>query len=102
MKYIEVVIDQKNIEIVKKIAENVKAKDLRHFDVSEDGMQLSRMIVTDDELQKAIDSFSLILGTQPRAKVAVLPLEAYLPKEKESEEKKEKKLPLQKKQFLMK
>ncbi len=91
MKYIEIIISEKSLDLVKKIANNIKVKDLRHFPVSEDGMQVSRMIVTDDKLQKAMDSFSHILGAQPMAKVVVLPIEACLPKESETEEKKEKK-----------
>jgi len=91
MKYIEIVIDKKSEDIVKKIAQNVKAKDLRHFSEGEDGMQVSRMFISDDKVQKLMDSFSHILGVHPMAKVVVLPIEAFLPKERESEEKKEQK-----------
>ncbi len=90
MKYLEILINQNSLDIVKKIAENINAKDLRHFPVGSDSMQISRMIVTDDNIQKALDSFSHIIGAQPTAKIMVLPIEVYLPKEPEKEEKKEK------------
>ncbi|WP_419767285.1 TIGR00341 family protein [Arcobacter sp.] len=89
MKYLEVVLNESSNELVKKIAENVKAKDLRFSPVDKDGMQVSRMIVSDYNLQKAIDSFCHIMGDQVTSKVMILPIEAYLPKETEEKEKKE-------------
>ena len=91
MKYLEIVLNESSNEIIKKIAENVKAKDLRFYPVDKDGMQISRMIVTDYNLQKAIDSFSHIMGDQVTSKIIILPIEAYLPKNSEKEEKEEKK-----------
>lgn len=90
MKYIELVTSANSFEAVEKIAHNVKAKDFRYDPKDEDGMQLFRMIVIDDALQEALDSFSQIMGAHPTAKVVVIPVEAYLPKEKEGEEEKKK------------
>jgi len=88
MKYLEVVVSAKSFEIVQKIAENIEAKDLRHDPEDENEMQLFRMIIDDDTLQKALDSFSKILSTHPTAKVVVMPIEAYLPKAEEDEHEK--------------
>ncbi|RXJ87494.1 TIGR00341 family protein [Arcobacter sp. CECT 8985] len=91
MKYLEIVLNESSNEIIKQIAKNVKAKDLRFYPVDKDGMQISRMIVTDHYLQKAINSFSHIMGDQVTSKIIILPIEAYLPKNSEKEEKKEEK-----------
>lgn len=91
MKYLEVIVSASSFDTVQKIAENVEAEDLRYEPENEDGMQLFRMLVSDDVLQKALDSFSKIIGSQPTAKVIVLPVEAHLPKQEEEEQKKESK-----------
>ncbi|HEY9190526.1 MAG TPA: TIGR00341 family protein [Sulfurovum sp.] len=91
MKYLEVIISANSFDTVQKIAENVEAEDLRYEPENEDGMQLFRMLVSDDELQKALDSFSKIIGSQPTAKVVVLPVEACLPLPEEDEQEKENK-----------
>jgi uncharacterized hydrophobic protein (TIGR00341 family) len=87
MKYLEVVLSAKSLESVKKIAENVKADDLRFDEPSSDGMQRFRMIVHDKDVQEALDSFSHIMGAHPTAKVVVMPIEAYLPKQDEEKPK---------------
>ena len=89
MKYIEIVISEHSREEIAKIAENLGAKDLRFFSPDQDRMQRSRMLITDDKLQKAMDSFSHIIGAQREAKIVVLEIDAYLPKSLE-ENKKEK------------
>ncbi|MDD3591955.1 MAG: TIGR00341 family protein [Sulfurovum sp.] len=89
MKYIEIVISEHSHEEVVKIAENVDAIDLRFFSTDKDKMQLSRMMIADDQLQKVLDSFSHIIGAQGEAKIMVLEIDAYLPKSLE-ENKKEK------------
>jgi uncharacterized hydrophobic protein (TIGR00341 family) len=91
MKYLEIIIHEHSIDIVKKIAQNTKAKDLRHYPIDTDHMQLSRMIVSDDCLEEAIDGFSHVIGAQPMAKIIILPIEAYLPKQSELQDKKEEK-----------
>jgi len=90
MKYLEVIVSAKNFEIVQKIAEIIEAKDLRYDPEDENGMQLFRMIISDDTLQKALDDFSKIINTHPSAKVVVMPIEAYLPKPEEEEQEKKK------------
>ncbi|AXX91379.1 TIGR00341 family protein [Malaciobacter molluscorum LMG 25693] len=90
MKYLEIVLNESSSEIIKKIAENVKAEDLRFYPVDKDGMQISRMIVKDYYLQEAINSFCHIMGDQITSKIVILPIEAYLPKNSEKDKKEEK------------
>lgn len=91
MKYLEVIVSAESFKTVQNIAQNVDAKDLRYHPKDEDNMQLFRMLINDENLQKALDSFSKIIGTQPTAKVIVMPVEAHLPKPKEEAQEKEKK-----------
>ncbi len=91
MKYLEVIVSAESFKTVQKIAQNVDAKDLRYHPKDEDNMQLFRMLINDDDIQKALDSFSQMIDKQPAAKLIVMPVEAHLPKHKEKEEEKEKK-----------
>jgi uncharacterized hydrophobic protein (TIGR00341 family) len=90
MKYIEVVISAKSFESVQQIAETIEAKDLRYDPEDVNGMQQFRMIISDDTLQKTLDSFSKMINVQPNAKVVVMPIEAYLPQPDEEEQEKKK------------
>ncbi len=87
MKYIEIVIGEHSYEEVMKIAENVDAIDLRFSSPDKDNMQRSRMIISDDKLQKLMDSFSHVIGAQPEAKILILEIDGYLPKFLEESEK---------------
>lgn len=91
MKYLEVIVTAESFKTVQKIAQNVDAKDLRYHPKDEDNMQLFRMLINDEDIQKALDSFSQMIDKQPAAKLIVMPVEAHLPKPKEKEEEKEKK-----------
>jgi uncharacterized hydrophobic protein (TIGR00341 family) len=90
MKYIEVIVSAKSFESVQQIAETIEAKDLHSDPEDENGMQQFRMIISDDTLQKTLDSFSKMINTQPNAKVVVMPIEAYLPQPDEEEQEKKK------------
>jgi uncharacterized hydrophobic protein (TIGR00341 family) len=90
MKYIEVVVSAKSFESVQQIAETIEAKDLRYDPEDVNGMQQFRMIISDDTLQKTLDSFSKMINVQPNAKVVVMPIEAYLPQPDEEEQEKKK------------
>jgi uncharacterized hydrophobic protein (TIGR00341 family) len=91
MKYLEVIVSAESFKTVQKIAQNVDAKDLRYHPKDEDNMQLFRMLINDEDIQKALDSFSQMIDKQPAAKLIVMPIEAHLPKAKEKEEDQEKK-----------
>lgn len=91
MKYLEVIVSAESFKTVQKIAQDVDAKDVRFHSKDEDNMQLFRMLISDENIQKALDSFSQIIDKQPTAKLIVMHVEAHLPKEEEKEKEKEKK-----------
>ncbi|HHO47816.1 MAG TPA: TIGR00341 family protein [Desulfobacteraceae bacterium] len=89
MKYVEVIAEASSSNTVQAVAEKAKAADFRLGAVGEDGMRQMRMLVSDDHLQVALDSLQNTLGAQPTARIAVLALEAYLPKPDEDTRKQE-------------
>ncbi len=91
MKYIELVIDSKSFDKVEKIAQKTAVEDVRFCTEDKDGMQMVRMLVGDEKLQEALDDLSQIIGSQPTAKVVVMPIEAYLPVTKNKEDEIQKK-----------
>jgi uncharacterized hydrophobic protein (TIGR00341 family) len=92
MKYIEIIISKQSYEKVIKIAKKAHAIDLRFSSPDKDNMQRSRMIITNDKLQKLMDSFSHIIGAQPEAKILILEIDGYLPKFLEENEKEKSKI----------
>ena len=80
MKYVEVIADAGSSATILAISEKVKAKDFRIGVLGEDGQQQMRMLVSDNALQQTLDTLQHVLGAQPRARIIVLPVEAYLPK----------------------
>lgn len=91
MKYIEILVHENSHDSVVKIAENTDAIDLYFFNIDDNQMQLSRMIVPDYKVQKVLDAFSYIIGSQPTAKIIVVEVEGYLPKDLQEKEKKKEK-----------
>jgi uncharacterized hydrophobic protein (TIGR00341 family) len=89
MKYVEIIADAGNSDTVSAIAEKAEAMDFRLGVVGKDGIQQMRMLVSDDNLQSALDTLQNVLGTQPTARIIVLSVEASLPKPNTEEEKKE-------------
>lgn len=89
MKYVEVVADAGSADTVAAIAEKHEASDYRAGVVGEDGLQPMRLLVADDKLQPVLDSLQTLLGTQPSARIVVLPVEIALPKPTEEERKEE-------------
>lgn len=88
MKYVEIIASTSSSNTIAAIAEKVKATDFRLGVVENDGMQQMRMLVSDGNLQLALDTLQTILGAQPTARIVVLPIEASLPKLDEVENKK--------------
>jgi uncharacterized hydrophobic protein (TIGR00341 family) len=80
MKYVEIIADAGSSGIVSAIAEKAKAMDFRLGVVGKDGMQQMRMLVSDDNLQLALDTLQNVLGAQPTARILVMSVEASLPK----------------------
>lgn len=85
MKYIEVTANAGSADTIRAIAEKVKALDFRLGVVGDDGLQLMRILIADDSLQKTLDTLQNILGAQPSARIVVLPIEIHLPKQIEKE-----------------
>jgi len=91
MKYVEVIADEGSANTIEAIAEKVGAYDFRLGVVSEDGMQVMRLLVTDDKVQSTLDTLQNVLGAQPYARIFVLPVEVVLPRPEAEKEKEEKK-----------
>ena len=72
MKYVEIIADAGSSGTVSAIAEKAKAMDFRLGVVGEDGMQQMRMLVSEDNLQLALDTLQNVLGAQPTARIVVL------------------------------
>jgi uncharacterized hydrophobic protein (TIGR00341 family) len=89
MKIIEVVAETSSADTVSAIAEKYKAHDFRLGLKNEDGMQMMRLLVTDDKVQAILDALQGVLGAQPYARILVIPLEVALPLAAEEERKKE-------------
>jgi len=79
MKYVEVVAESNSIDTISAIADKAKAHDTRHGSVGVDGMQPTRLLVSDDKLQSVLDALQNILGAQPTARTTVLAVETSLP-----------------------
>ena len=80
MKYVEVVADKGSADTVAAIAEKIESPDFRLGEAGKDGMQSMRLLVADDKLQFVLDSLQKMLGSQPSARVMVLPVEIVLGK----------------------
>ncbi len=80
MKYVELISNTGNVDTVAAIAEQHEVIDLRASAPGEDGLQAIRLLVADDKLQSVLDALQSILGSQPNARIVVLPVEITLPK----------------------
>ncbi len=89
MKYIEVTVSEDKARIVSKIADKMEARDFRLEFVGEDGMQQMRLLVSDDRVQPTLDALQVILDSEPRARIAVLGVELFLPQPDEESRKEE-------------
>ena len=89
MKYVEVVAEEGSANTVSAIAEKLDVSDFRLGEIGEDGMRMMRLLVADDKIQSVLDSLQKILGSQPSARIVVLPVEIALPKPSEEERKEE-------------
>jgi len=89
MKYVEVIVDAGSSDTILAIAQKLMVSDFRLGVVGEDGMQPMRLLVADDKIQTVLDSLQTLLGTQPSARIIVLPVEIALPKPSEEERKEE-------------
>ncbi|NNK98234.1 MAG: TIGR00341 family protein, partial [Xanthomonadales bacterium] len=86
MKYVELISNTGNVDTVAAIAEQHEVIDLRASAPGEDGLQAIRLLVADDKLQSVLDALQSILGSQPNARIVVLPVEITLPKASEEQQ----------------
>lgn len=89
MKYVEVIADEGSRDTLEAIAEKARVEDLRFSTACEDGMQKTRMLVSNIRLQQLLDTLQNILGAQPTARITVLPVEMSLPKPDEEKRREE-------------
>ena len=89
MKYVEVVADESSADTVSAMAETLEVSDLRFGEAGKDGMRAMRLLVVDDKLQPVLDALQRIIGSQPSARIVVLPVDIALPKPSEEERKEE-------------
>jgi len=89
MKYVEVVADAGSQDTIQAIAEKARAEDFRAMPATEDGMQQTRMLISNDHLQLVLDTLQNVLGAQPTARIIVLPVEMALPKPDEEKRREE-------------
>lgn len=89
MKYVEVVVETENADIISQIAKKHEILDLRLGVVGEDGKQIIRMLVTDDKVQLVLDDLQVIHSAQPSILIVVLPIEISLPEASDEERKEE-------------
>lgn len=89
MKYIEVITAAGYADSVEAIAEHQNLTDCRLSPVAEDDTVALRLLVSDDKLQKTLDSLRTLLGTEARTRITVLPVEIALPETTQKEREKE-------------
>lgn len=80
MKYVEIIVENRSVNMIESIAQKAKAIDFRVGAVGEDGMRQIRVLIDDDNLQLILDTLQNVLGAQSTAHIVVLSVEASLPK----------------------
>ena len=89
MKLIEVIAKASSQKTIATIAEKYKARDVRPGREGEDGRQAIRMLLTDENVQPALDALQTVLGAQSTARIIVFPIDATLPQASTEQEKNE-------------
>jgi uncharacterized hydrophobic protein (TIGR00341 family) len=86
MKIIEVIADAGHEDTIRGIAEQHLIEDLWFSAVNEDGRIAARMLVRPEHRQAVLDVLQTILSSSENARILIHPIEASLPRPKESEE----------------
>ncbi|MES9859652.1 MAG: TIGR00341 family protein [Candidatus Thiodiazotropha sp. LLP2] len=89
MKLIEVIAKASSQTTITTIAEKFKARDFRMGREGEDGRQAIRILLTDENVQPALDALQTVLGAQSTARIIVFPIDATLPQPSTEKEKNE-------------
>jgi len=90
MKIIEVVVDERYIDSIKNAAETNDASDFWVVPSEVKERKVIRILVKPEQRQKTMDALQGILSTSLSARVVVIPVEATLPREEETEKETEK------------
>ena len=90
MKIIEVVVDERYIDSIKNAAETNGASDFWVVPSEVKERKVIRILVKPEQRQKTMDALQGILSTSLSARVVVIPVEATLPREEETEKETEK------------
>ncbi|MFZ1907861.1 MAG: TIGR00341 family protein [Burkholderiales bacterium] len=89
MKLVEVTADVALAATLSDIARAHKLQDFRVALAGGDKAQITRLFVPDEQLQDILDKLQVAIGSQPGARIVVLPIEVALPRPPEAERKKE-------------
>lgn len=89
MKLIEVIAKANSQKTITTIANKFKARDFRMGREGEDGRQAIRILLTDENVQPALDALQTVLGAQSTARIIVFPVDATLPQALTEKEKNE-------------
>jgi len=90
MKIIEVVVDERYIDSIKNAAKKNDASDFWVVRSEAEERKVIRILVKPEQRQKIMDALQGILSTSLSSRVVVIPVEATLPREEETEKETEK------------
>lgn len=79
MKLVEVISSSGNADTISAIAGELNAVHSYCEPPNEQGIQVSRLLVTDDRLQETLDALQKVIGSQDGARLHVLAVEVALP-----------------------
>jgi uncharacterized hydrophobic protein (TIGR00341 family) len=93
MKLVEVIADAGLTDTIAVVAQPPEIADFHAAPVGTDKRRTMRLLVPDEHLQAVLDKLQVAVGSQPNARILVLPVEAALPQPPETERKKEESAP---------
>jgi uncharacterized hydrophobic protein (TIGR00341 family) len=89
MKFVKVFTSAANAPTIAAMAETQGVRLLSREDEGAEGEQLLELLVSDEKLQAVMDTLQSMLGTETDEVVAVLPIEAALPRPSDEERREE-------------
>ena len=89
MKYVETIADSGHTDTITAIAESHDAVHIRAESPTEDNLQTTRILISDDQAQPLLDSLQRQLATLENNRVVVMPVETTLPRPAHKERAKE-------------
>lgn len=86
MRIIEIIAESGHIDTLKGIAEQHGVVDYWCGPEGDDGRRWMRMLVSPEQRQTVLDALQNVLGTSPKTRILILPIEASLPREEPPEQ----------------